>query len=285
MTSTPPPADVALAELQRTMIAALLTPSTDPGATPDATPARQAAASLIRADGLEPAQRLAVYANTVRVNFRAALASTYPVLERLVGAEYFATLVDRYGQEHPSLSGDLNRAGDSLAQFLDQLHGADEYAYLPHVARFEWACQEALLAAPHPPLDLAALAAVPSAEYENLQFLLHPSLRLFDSPYPVRAIWQANLDPDVEPPPIDLGAGGERLAILRPALDLSFLPLGAGEAACLGTLAAGEPLGAALEAGAGDPDFDAGAALPRFAATGVLVGFRSASRGPAILDP
>ena len=177
-----PPPEPPLAQLQESVLEALLAQ----------TPAR--AAALLVADGIAPEHRLAVYAGNVQANFEGALASSFPVTRRLVGAEYFQQAARAYQRQHPSRSGDLLPAGRQFPAFLGARHGADEFAYLTHVARFEWLCQEALLAAEHAPLDLAKLQRLAPSTYETLRFGLHPALRLFQAPYPVLMIWEAHQD-------------------------------------------------------------------------------------------
>ncbi len=102
---------------------------------------------------------------------------------------------------------------------MRELHAGDEFDYLADVARLEWLIQEALLAADHAPLDLAKLAALDPGAYDELRFELHPTLRLFSSPYPALRIWEANAHA-AEPEPIDLGSGAVRMAVMRSRLQL-----------------------------------------------------------------
>ncbi len=230
-------------------------------------------------NGIAAVERLAVYAGNARGNFQSALESSYPVIRRLVGADYFEQCARAFQHEHPSRSGDLQPAGARFPAYLDLLHRDSEYRYLGDVARFEWLLEEACLAADHAPLDLARLAAVAPENYDGLHFRLHPSVRLFESPYPCLAIWQANTAAD-EPPMIDLqGAPRQRLAIVYSRGDLRFHALSAGEHSFLASLQAGAPFAAAITAaiaaGTTEPDtFDAGAALQRFVLARAIVDFR-----------
>jgi len=233
-----------------------------------------AAVSLIDAPAPAAAARLAVYRNTVHSNVAAALHSTYPVVWRLVGEDYFLKVAHDFILGHPSTCGDLTPVGALFPAYLAKLHASDEYAYLGDVARLEWLIQEALLAAEHPPFDLTRLARVAPAEYDGLRFVLHPALRLFESRYPVRRIWQSNVQSDAEPEFIDLADGGERLALLQQRLQLHFHPLTPGEWCWLDALNAGATFASSVEAAvAGDGAFDAVAALRRFVSLGAIVDF------------
>jgi hypothetical protein len=220
--------------------------------------------------------RFGVYANTVQGNFRDALQSTYPAIRRLVGEDYFRQTAREFQRRHPSRSGDLLHCGQGFPNFLAQLHPDDGFTYLADVARLEWLIQESLLAAEHAPLDLASLARVPPAAYDDLRFELHPTLRLFESRYPALAIWEVNVGSDAEPPKIDLRSGADQVAIARHSLQLQFHRLSAGEHCFLQAFARGECLSAAVDCGVeGDAAFDASAALQRFVAAEAVVAFTS----------
>jgi hypothetical protein len=278
----------SLRELQRGLMHALLDGESDREAPLNAVPSNVAswnAALLIAARGISPVHALSVYAGNVRSNFTDSLSSSYPVIRRLVGEDYFLQAARGFHTGHPSLSGDLQPAGTQFAQYLSQLHGDYEHRYLGEVARLEWLIQETLLAAAHDALDLTTLARVAPSAYDDLRFHLHPAARLFASEFPCLAIWEGNVG-DVEPPLIDLGAGPDRLLLLRHGGELKFHRLSRGEQGFLQSLQAGERFAAAVENGArrGESDaahgplgsaggFDAAAALQRFVIAGVIVDF------------
>ena len=246
--------------------------------------ASEGAAALVAGPADAALARLNVYRNTVRSNFTESLYSSFPAIRRLVGEDYFRQTARRFQRRHPSRSGDLQHVGEFFPDFLAELHAADDHRYLADVARLEWLVQGALLAAGHPPLDLARLATVDPAAYDALRFELHPSLRLFESRYPAQRIWDANVNSDAQPEVIDWTSGGERLAVMRSHLQLCFHPLTRNEFSFLRALQRGEGFAAAVdEAGCADPDssgdsagdgFDASAALARFVAAEAIVDFR-----------
>jgi len=261
----------SLHELQSRLLDALLSGSAEPADSASANVA--AALPLIDAPGPAAAARLAVYRQTVHSNVAAALRSTYPAVWRLVGEDYFRKVAREFIIRHPSECGDLTPVGALFPAYLARLHDHDEYAYLADVARFEWLIQEALLCLEPPPFDLARLRLVAPAAYDALRFVLHPALRLFESRYPVRRIWESNVGA-AEPESIDLAVGGERLALLQRRLQLHFHALTTGEWCWLEALAAGEPFAASVEtAMASDDAFDAVAALRRFVSIGAIVDF------------
>jgi hypothetical protein len=222
-----------------------------------------------------PARRLAVHRSNVRANFLDSLHSSFPALWRLVGEDYFRQIAGAYHRSHPSRSGDLLHVGRDFPDYVATLHHADNYRYLADIARLEWLCQEALLAAPHAPLDVDRLRLIAPGAYDALRFELHPAVRLYASAYPALRIWEANVASEADPEPIDLDCGADCLAVTRRGLELKFYRLAPGEYAFLGALQSGLEFGAALDAGSGcDVEFDAAAALRRFVAAEVIVDFQ-----------
>ena len=140
----------------------------------------------------ELAPGLEVYRRGVRGNQAAALAASYPVVQRLVGEAFFAEAARRYASAHPSSSGDLNEYGGCFAAFLATYPHAATLPYLPDVARLEWACHECEQAPDAAAFDFAALAAVAPDQHAGLRFTLHPSVRLVASAHPVVSIHAAN---------------------------------------------------------------------------------------------
>ncbi len=226
---------------------------------------------LVRARGLPPAARLAVYRNDTVLNLSGALAAAYPVVQRLVGEGFFAFAAGRYVEAQPSTSGDLHGYGAGFAAWLEALPQTESLAYLAEVARLEWALHEAYFAAEAPPLVLDALARLPVQAHARLRVRLHPSARLLASSLPVLAIWQAN-QPGADGGGVDLGAGVERLLVSRLAGEVGVARLGVGEFALLAALADGAALArACAEALEAEPGFDPGPALGIWLARGLAV--------------
>jgi hypothetical protein len=224
------------------------------------------------------AGRLAVYRNNASETFRKSLAVTYPVVARLVGDACFRGIAARFMCEFPSRSGDLGHFGAELSTLLDVYYRDTAFAYLADVARLEWACAEVETEAESLPLDLLELGAVPEDDRPRLRFVMRPAVRLVSSRYPVLAIWEANQAHDVVS--VDVGAGPERVLVTRRAAGVTLQRLEAGTFAFARSLADGEPLADANDAGcAAADDFDLRAALLLLAQLRVLAGFQAPLRG------
>ncbi|HEX4330913.1 MAG TPA: DNA-binding domain-containing protein [Usitatibacter sp.] len=147
-------------------------------------------ATLYSEDACEPGT--AIYRRNLFANLGGALAATYPVVERLVGESFFREAARQYVLAHPSASGDLADYGAGFARFLEGYPHAAALAYLPDVARLEWACHECYGAADALALDFGSLAHVGASDQPRIRFELHPAVRLVRSEHPVAAIWHAN---------------------------------------------------------------------------------------------
>jgi hypothetical protein len=208
---------------------------------------------LIHGHGIEAADRLRIYRGNIIENYTASLRSSFPVLVRLVGEDYFRDAARQLHATRPSLSGDLANVGEALAAFLLERHGADQYRYLADVARFEWLCRRSSLAAGHAPFDLAKLASVGHDDHHTLRFALHPSVNLFESPYPCLQIWQSHAEQRIDD-------------------ELTFHSLNESEHIFLRALESDYPLGTAIEvAMAADAAFDAAKMLERSVTTHLIV--------------
>lgn len=223
--------------------------------------------------GLPAGERVAIYRRDVFHNLGEALRDVYPVVERLVGSEFFAAAARRFARAFPSNSGNLHGFGGEFPDFLAGHLPAADLCYLADTARLEWLVHVVFHAADAATFDLGRLAKVAPAHYDRLRFTVAPTCRLLFSPYPVHRIWAANQPDCIDVGGVDLAEGEARLAVRRAGFAIVLDPLGAGEFALLSALAAGESLGAAASrALVAESAFDLGAALQRAIGDGLLAG-------------
>jgi Putative DNA-binding domain len=252
---------LALRDLQLQLAEALFDGATDP------------VRSEIVANGLPVEERVDIYRNNLRVGYAKALAIAFPVIERLVGADYFRQLAGDLQRAHPSRAGNLHHIGAPFAAFLRERFADTEYAYLADVATLEWACEEALIAPDAQPISPDALRDIAPESYEHLCFELHPACALVKSAYPIVRIWRANQPEAAGDETIDLRDGGDSVVVIRTSEGIELACVSEGEHAALEAFARGLPLGIALEAAqAAEATFDLGAGLQRFFGMEILVG-------------
>jgi len=179
--------DLSHADLQRGFHAAIWRPDAPTGIT---APERE-----------DVAQRFKVYRNNVLHSLTRALAARFPVIEQLVGAEFFAAMARVFIVASPPADPVLLRWGGTFPAFLDQFPPVSHLPYLGDVARLEYARGHAYHAADADPVVPDALCV---RRLEELRLALHPSVSLFSSRMPAVRIWQSHL-PDATRMPISHG--------------------------------------------------------------------------------
>lgn len=226
-----------------------------------------AACDCIADDAPGAAARLAVHAHHFRLTLIEALQSTFPVVNRLVGAPFFTTIARRYVLGAPPRRPCLFEYGDRFPAFLGAQPEARSLAYLADVARLEWALNRAAHAEDVPPLDSAAAARFVGRATGELIIGLDPACRLIASPWPIDRIWLAHQAQCGSIEPVDLDIGGALLLVCREigqreAGEVGWLRLNAPAFGLVGSLLAdGRLRKASALAAAIDPAFDAGPLL------------------------
>ncbi|MGH8727129.1 MAG: HvfC/BufC family peptide modification chaperone [Burkholderiales bacterium] len=224
--------------------------------------------------GPGPRARFAIYRNNVFSNYREALRAIYPVMDRLVGRQFFDRVADHYIDLFPSTSGDLNEYGQDFPEIIAGFPGAAPLVYLRDVARLEWMIHESFHAADYPEIALDFVTNMSPERFEALSFALHPACRLIASPYPILRIWRANQE-GAPKETIDLNEGGCNVLIARPQYEVELRPLATGEFVMLKAFAAGKSFGEAfsrtIEA---DLKFDVVRFMQTHVAARTLVDFR-----------
>jgi hypothetical protein len=216
-------------------------------------------ARITTARGEADLSRFAVYRNNVYVGLTVALAKRFPVVQRLVGDEFFSGMARVYAGLHKPASPLLFEYGDGFPDFIGQFEPARGLAYLADVARVETAWTRAYHAEDAGPLTVAQLSALGPDDLHLVRLVPHPATMLISSPYPIGSIWAAHQGEAVEPV---RASRSETVLVARPAMDVSVHILPAGDATFAQALFAGETLGQAAErASALNPGFDFGAAV------------------------
>lgn len=89
--------------------------------------------------GRPAGKRFDVYRNNVAVSLTRALETGFPVLRKLVGAEFFSAMAGVYLRTHPPTSPLLQQYGQDMPGFLRGFPPAKSLPYLPDIARLELA--------------------------------------------------------------------------------------------------------------------------------------------------
>ncbi len=174
-------------------------------------------------------RRFAVYRNNVIVGLTNALRSAFPVVERIVGEQFFEAMARTYALAEPPHSPVLMDYGTTFADFIAGFEPASSLPYLADVARIERAWREAYHAADAVPLTAEDFAAVGADEIAGLVLELHPSLRLLTSRFPAQTIWKMNAS-DGDIVPVDMSRAEDTL-IVRPDAEVEVRVVPPGGAA------------------------------------------------------
>lgn len=235
-------------------------------------------AGLTARDPAQVARRFAVYRNNVAASLVDALATRFPVVQRIVGEAFFRATARAFVAENPPRSPVLTVYGDAFPDFLAAFPPSARLPYLADVARLEAARTHAYHAADAEPLAPDALAAMAERDPAAWGLALHPALRIVASPHPIVSLWAMN-QPGATPGPLASRAP-EAALVARPRLAVRVALAEPGEGAFLAACAAGasysDAVGAALETGAA---FDPGRALARVLALGLASGLTDPTTG------
>lgn len=195
-----------------------------------------------------------VHRNNVLGSLVETIESTYPVVRQLLGREFFRAMALKFVQQHPPQVPRLSGYGGQFGDFLVEV--TCTMPYLAEVARFEWARVEASLAPEAAALESRSLQHISSEQTWGLKLILHPSVRLLASRFPIWQLWEAHQSPRPDLGHITLDGAGENILIVRCGKELKLRLLSSGELAFLRALQQEEALGPATEmARSAEPGF------------------------------
>lgn len=250
--------EAPIAVLQREFTAALMQPEYP---VPDAIAGKTE---------VRRTKRFNVYRNNVHASLAVSIAARFPVVERLVGEEFFRAMALVFIDRYPPSSPVLAEYGRHFPVFLESFEPVVELPYLPDVARLEWLRNAAYHAADAEPVAITALADVPPDDLGRIRLALHPAVSCVMSDYPIVSLWWTNTH-DETVMPIGVDATGQTALVTRPGLDVLVTALPAGGGAFLTALERGDDFDAAvLHAATHTPAFDLPATLAAVFGSGAI---------------
>jgi len=178
---------MSLAELQRTMAAAVMMPLTPDEdmrpVAPDGRAMADVAASFIAPNSrLTAFERLELYNRQYWLRILGSLAEDFVAVRAVVGEKRFADLSVAYLSEHPSRSFTLRNLGSKLVEWLianPQWTGR-RHALAIDLARIEWAFVEAFDNPERTPLTMEEIATLEGGS----RLALQPHVQLLALNYP-----------------------------------------------------------------------------------------------------
>jgi hypothetical protein len=251
------------AEAQTAFAAALVDPSLPPPP------------GIIQCGGSGQRRGFAVYRNNSLVTLIDALQERFPVTCQLVGQEFFRAMARAYASDHRPRSPLLMHYGDAFPTFIDAFAPAGDFPYLSDVARLEAAWSEAYHAPEARSLTPQVLANARPEGLAETGLMLHPSIRLLRSTYPVADIWAAHQHSNTPAAPKNWD--GQDILIVRPDAEVVVHTLAPGAYALISALLDGRHIQHAVDlASIGNPEFDAGANIVNLFGLGAVVALGTA---------
>jgi hypothetical protein len=124
------------------------------------------------------------------------LAARYPVIRRLVGELSFRVVARRYTLSHLPSGVVPNSFGDSFPHFIRSLGNAACIEYVADVAELEMLRHKTQYAPHVRPLVALALSSLQVERLNGLRVLVHPSVCLVQSRFPIVTTWENNQTSD-----------------------------------------------------------------------------------------
>jgi len=211
--------------------AALLDPATTP---PE---------GLVNPDGRPATKRFDVYRNNVASSLTDALETAFPVVNKLVGNEFFRAMAGVYLRAHPPKSPVMMFYGEDMATFLAGFEPAQSVPYLADVARLELALRHSYHAADAAPVSPDEIGNLPPDTLPMVTFEFAPSVHVIPSRFPLHSIWWANTHGG------EIAKAAQHVLITRPEFDPAVDALTPEQSNVTSALMEGDALGAALQKG------------------------------------
>jgi len=145
----------------------------------------------------EAVNRFSIYRNNVILSLSTAIADTFPVVKRLIGDACFNAAAISFVREQPPEQPSLLFYGEGFIDFIKSYPACLDLAYLSDVARLEWNYIRAFHAEDVELLDINTLQQIAPESLQDISFVIHPSVQLMQSDWPVDTIWEENLKADV----------------------------------------------------------------------------------------
>jgi Putative DNA-binding domain len=206
----------------------------------------------------------------------AFLAVRFPVIRRLVGGMSFRVVARRFIVSEPLGAPIPSSYGESFPRFLRSLGNAASIEYVADIAKLEMVRGKAQRAADVRPLGADASSLLRAERLNGLRVLLHPSVYLVQSRFPIVTIWEHNRSSD------DSGMierwWAESALVARPFLEVEVRRLPPGGYAFLRALSEGQTVAMAMQVAAvASPKFELASNLALLMEANVLAGIHEAA--------
>jgi len=237
--------------------------------------------ACIEGNGLTAAKRMQIYRHIVENTLLEALQTSYPAVALLVGEDFFTIAADRYMRSYPSRSGNLQDYGAHFSALLQAMEEAANIAYLPDIARLEWARQMCMLAANvHVPKASDIAYRLQYLGDHPMRMILHPTVQLVVSSHPISDIWHYCMHPANAS--LQLDGDGQAVLLWRDSAQVAMQVMDAAATVFLSAVLAGREMHHAFAdvQTEGFNDFDLSELLPFLVANKLVIDIQAIGSQP-----
>lgn len=216
---------------------------------------------------------MGIYQHSAIANITNSLRLSYPVIEKLVGKDFFQLMCKSYIVIHWPTTGNMDDYGESFSSFLATFEQVKHLPYLEDVAHLEWLFHQSSLANDNSYFDWTRLAKVTSSD--TLTFLLAPTVSIMRSATPVDKIWLMNQEnaPEISELSLD-GTSDTFIVLFRQGLKTEMMTIAESEFTFLQSIEKGLDFEATIEsAKAVDADIAIDSCLKSYIELGIISGF------------
>ena len=200
-------------------------------------------AQIVDPDGKPSKKRFDVYRNNVISSLLEAMSQAFPIVEKLVGSDFFRQMSRIYIRNNPPSSPLMMFYGENFPEFIEGFEPASSVPYLPDIARLEFARRKSYFAADAIVPPQGALAGIDPDKLGDLVLILHPALYLLSSRFPVFDIWKRNHDDEQHA----ISQAGQDVLIIRPRMEVHVQPAPLGTEFFVHQIKKGEALASSVE--------------------------------------
>ena len=201
------------------------------------------------------------------------LTAHFPVTRRVAGDESFDAMARRFIAIERSRPAPRFPNWEAFPSFLRSQGKAASIEYVADIAELEMARGKAKCAANAPPIGAHAFPSLRAQRLRGLRLVLHPSIFLVASRFPIVTIWETY---QREHENGRVGRWNAECALVaRPLLEVEVRRLPPGGHAFISALSQGRTIAAAIDAAtAADPKFDMAINRALLIEANVVIGIR-----------
>lgn len=140
--------------------------------------------------------RLQAYSNNYQGGLTAFLKITYPQVYSHLGEHNFNFICRDYIAENPMIKSEIDEYGHTFPQFLAHQISVrtqmQELAFLPDIAKVDWAVQSSYYNEMRSTFDFDSFAKLNIEQQHDVNFSLAPDIIVVGSHWPLEKLWQSH---------------------------------------------------------------------------------------------